>query len=299
MMQLHQLRYIVKVSELGKFSLAAKELFVTQPTLSQQIINLEKEIGVKLFVRQSKNVQLTPAGKEFVVHAKRILTQVDNLFDLMSNYSTLETGNISVGIMWSASYLGITKIIEEFSVLYPKVNVEIVVDGSQILPQKLKDGEIDVVFYVATEKLFGSEEVVQRQIINSRMMAVISKKNSLSKCGCLEINELSKEKLILPSGDKAFKDIIMKSYIDIGERPDIFCETNLADVRIKFAEENKGITFLTDTVLQNMKLENVVAIPLTPFVERPVYVATRKDELINPVVSKFFFFVAEKYEQNV
>lgn len=298
-MQLHQLRYIVKVSELGKFSLAAKELFVTQPTLSQQIINLEKEIGVKLFVRQSKNVQLTPAGKEFVVHAKRILTQVDNLFDLMSNYSTLETGNISVGIMWSASYLGITKIIEEFSVLYPKVNVEIVVDGSQILPQKLKDGEIDVVFYVATEKLFGSEEVVQRQIINSRMMAVISKKNSLSKCGCLEINELSKEKLILPSGDKAFKDIIMKSYIDIGERPDIFCETNLADVRIKFAEENKGITFLTDTVLQNMKLENVVAIPLTPFVERPVYVATRKDELINPVVSKFFSFVAEKYEQNV
>lgn len=298
-MQLHQLRYIVKVSELGKFSLAAKELFVTQPTLSQQIINLEKEIGVKLFVRQSKNVQLTPAGKEFVVHAKRILTQVDNLFDLMSNYSTLETGNISVGIMWSASYLGITKIIEEFSVLYPKVNVEIVVDGSQILPQKLKDGEIDVVFYVATEKLFRSEEVVQRQIINSRMMAVISKKNSLSKCGCLEINELSKEKLILPSGDKAFKDIIMKSYIDIGERPDIFCETNLADVRIKFAEENKGITFLTDTVLQNMKLENVVAIPLTPFVERPVYVATRKDELINPVVSKFFSFVAEKYEQNV
>lgn len=298
-MQLHQLRYIVKVSELGKFSLAAKELFVTQPTLSQQIINLEKEIGVKLFVRQSKNVQLTPAGKEFVVHAKRILTQVDNLFDLMSNYSTLGTGNISVGIMWSASYLGITKIIEEFSVLYPKVNVEIVVDGSQILPQKLKDGEIDVVFYVATEKLFGSEEVVQHQIINSRMMAVISKKNSLSKCGCLEINELSKEKLILPSGDKAFKDIIMKSYIHIGERPDIFCETNLADVRIKFAEENKGITFLTDTVLQNMKLENVVAIPLTPFVERPVYVATRKDELINPVVSKFFSFVAEKYEQNV
>lgn len=68
---------------------------------------------------------------------------------------------------------------------------------------------------------------------------------------------------------------------------------------IKFAEENKGITFLTDTVLQNMKLENVVAIPLTPFVERPVYVATRKDELINPVVSKFFSFVAEKYEQNV
>ena len=61
-MQLHQLRYIVKVSELGKFSLAAKELFVTQPTLSQQIINLEKGIGVKLFVRQSKNVQLTPAG---------------------------------------------------------------------------------------------------------------------------------------------------------------------------------------------------------------------------------------------
>lgn len=298
-MQLHQLRYIVKVSELGKFSLAAKELFVTQPTLSQQIINLEKEIGVKLFVRQSKNVQLTPAGKEFVMHAKRILTQVDNLYDLMSNYSTLEIGNISVGIMWSASYLGITKIIEDFSVLYPKVNVEITVDGSQILPQKLKDGEIDVGFYVATEKTFGSEDVVQYKIINSRMMAVVSKKNPLSECESLEIHELTKEKLILPSGDKAFKDIIMKSYIGIGERPDIFCETNLADVRIKFAEENKGITFLADTVLQNMKLENVVAIPFIPFIERPVYVATRKDELVNPVVSKFFSFIVEKYEHNL
>ena len=71
-MQIHQLRYVLAVAENKSFSAAAKKLFLAQPSLSQQIINLEKELGIALFVRHPKSVTLTDAGEQFLKSARRI-----------------------------------------------------------------------------------------------------------------------------------------------------------------------------------------------------------------------------------
>ena len=77
-MQLQQMRYVLAAAEKKSFSAAAKSLFISQPSLSQQIGNLEKELGIPLFIRHSKSVTLTDAGKQFVIQAQRILNQVEN-----------------------------------------------------------------------------------------------------------------------------------------------------------------------------------------------------------------------------
>ena len=82
-MQLQQMRYVLAAAEKKSFSAAAKSLFISQPSLSQQIGNLEKELGIPLFIRHSKSVTLTDAGKQFVILAQRILNQVDQLSDTM------------------------------------------------------------------------------------------------------------------------------------------------------------------------------------------------------------------------
>ena len=76
-MQIHQLRYVLAVAENKSFSAAAKKLFLAQPSLSQQIINLEKELGIALFVRHPKSVTLTDAGEQFLKSARRIVNEVD------------------------------------------------------------------------------------------------------------------------------------------------------------------------------------------------------------------------------
>ena len=78
-MQFHQLRYVLEVANEKSISAAAKKLYLSQPSLSQQIINLEKELGIPLFVRHSKSVTLTDAGEQFVQSAKRILNEKEQL----------------------------------------------------------------------------------------------------------------------------------------------------------------------------------------------------------------------------
>lgn len=78
-MQIHQLEYILKVVECGSISQAAQKLYLSQPSLTKSIINLEQEYGIQIFVRTPRGIQLTPEGKEFVHYAKRIITTSDML----------------------------------------------------------------------------------------------------------------------------------------------------------------------------------------------------------------------------
>ncbi len=78
-MQYNQLRYAVKISETHSFSQAAKELFITQPSLSQQIIKLEKELGVRLFERNGNTVILTKAGENFIKDAKQAILSFEQI----------------------------------------------------------------------------------------------------------------------------------------------------------------------------------------------------------------------------
>lgn len=296
-MQLHQLRYIVKVSQLGSFSLAAKELFVTQPTLSQQIINLEKELGVKLFVRQSKNVSVTPAGNDFVKYARHILAEIDVLSEHMREFTSLERGMTNVGIMWSASYLGISQKIQEFSDKFPKVEVNIEIDGSHILPTKILERQVDAIFYINTGDELNREEILCKRIIENKMMVIVPQNHHLSEKETISFEDLRREMLLLPSTDENLKHTLKYEFLKRGIAPKIFCESNLADVMIRLAGEKMGVAFVSEKVAEGMLTPAVKMIPLEPIMDRSIFFAVRKEALSNPVVEELVKFIFKKYQQ--
>lgn len=298
-MQLHQLQYIVKVSQLNSFSLAAKELFVTQPTLSQQIINLEKELGVKLFERQSKSIVVTPAGKEFVKYAKHILREVDTLVEHMKEFTTLERGSIRIGIMWSASYLGITKNIQDFMDRYPKIKVNLNVDGSHLLPEKLLEREVNAIFYVDTNNCLKREDILRWKIFENRMMVILPQNHYLSEKKTLTLEELKRETLLQPSTDKDLQQRIAKEFAKSGIQPKILCESNLVDAAIRLVSEGMGVTFVSEMVAKNMMTDEVVMRPLSPEIDRSIYFAVRKEGMDNPVVAEFVKFIISRYKSKV
>ena len=77
-MEIHQLRYVVAVAETGNFTRASERVHISQPSLSQQIINLENEVGRKLFHRLGRKAVLTEAGEVFLERARRILFEIEN-----------------------------------------------------------------------------------------------------------------------------------------------------------------------------------------------------------------------------
>src|SRR5258708_7301612 len=95
-MELHQLRYFVAVAETGNFTRASERSHITQPSLSQQILNLEKEVGHKLFHRLGRKAVLTEAGATFLERARRILNEVENAAKELQDHPALDR-RITVG----------------------------------------------------------------------------------------------------------------------------------------------------------------------------------------------------------
>lgn len=99
-MQMQQLRYFLEIAKEKNISAAAKNLYLSQPSLSQQMRKLEEELEVPLLIRHSKSVSLTDAGEQFALHARRILGGVDQLSELMYKQSLLEAGTLKIGLLW-------------------------------------------------------------------------------------------------------------------------------------------------------------------------------------------------------
>jgi len=124
-MEIHQLEYIVAVETYRSFTKAAESKNVSQPSLSHQIKKLEDELGVNLFIRTTRSVQLTPAGAEFVSHAKRILSEIYKARQNILEFSSYERGHLTVGIMPAISYYNLTPMLTAFKRDFPGVKLNL------------------------------------------------------------------------------------------------------------------------------------------------------------------------------
>ena len=102
-MELRQLRYFVKVAETLNFSEAARVLYVTQSTLSQQVKQLEVELDTQLLSRTSHGVMLTEAGKELLPYARRTLRDADQCVERVNDLDRLSIGELNIGVTYSFS----------------------------------------------------------------------------------------------------------------------------------------------------------------------------------------------------
>src|SRR5215467_15054944 len=104
-MELRHFRYVIAVAEELNFGRAAERLNMSQPPLSHQIRLLEEELGVKLFERTKRHVQLTEAGIRLVEEARKVLAQVDRAVKVTSKASQGEIGHLSVGMLWERTIM--------------------------------------------------------------------------------------------------------------------------------------------------------------------------------------------------
>lgn len=142
-MNSRHIQYAILLSELRNFSQAAESLGMSQPAFSKQIMNLEKDLGVKLFDRKSLPLKLTPAGEFFIREAKLLLDKETQLFRTMERFRSGEQGTVTIGITpFRATYL-LPNMIRKFHEDYPGVQVVVREAGSNVLRQGAIDGHYD------------------------------------------------------------------------------------------------------------------------------------------------------------
>lgn len=143
-MEIHQLEYLVALAEEGSFTRAAERLHIAQPSLSQQIQKLEREIGQPLFDRLPRGVTATEAGQTLLGHARRILAEIEDARRQASELRDAIRGTLTVGAIPTMAPFLLPKVVPDFIRDHADVRVEIVEDVTARLLEQLDQGRIDL-----------------------------------------------------------------------------------------------------------------------------------------------------------
>lgn len=195
-MELRQLRYFVQVATTLNFSEASRNLFITQSTLSQQIKQLEQEIGSQLFQRNSHSVCLTEAGAELLPFARKTLSDAQLCLDRMTDLDKLLTGTLNIGVTYSFSPI-LTETVLDFMKLYPGVKLNIYYKPVAELLGMLRGQEID--FLLAFRGRQEVEGVESHVLFQNYLAAIVGEGHPLASRLSVTIEELSRYDLALPT----------------------------------------------------------------------------------------------------
>lgn len=188
-MNLSQLYYFSKLSELEHFSKAAKELYITQPSLSHAIKSLETELGVQLFEREGRRMRLTPFGKEFAVYVKRGLREIDKGVELAQEFNGKLGGTVNVGAVLTVQGDYLPPLFHDFSENYgQEVKLNMFQGFSIPLVEGLENDKYDVVFAAEGER---KPNLCYEHVLSHELVAVVNKNNPLAQRDSIGIPELS------------------------------------------------------------------------------------------------------------
>ena len=166
-MKLSQIKSFVAVARHGKFSQAAIELNLTQPTISHAIATLEDDLGVQLLFRSKKGVTLTPAGESILVHCDRLLQSMENIQQAANRFKSLDVGKVNVSAFRGAAAQLLPKIRADFRTKYPQIEIKITEekDCPQV-EQMVYEGKADIGFTILpTTKDLDTIEVLRDSYI--------------------------------------------------------------------------------------------------------------------------------------
>lgn len=218
-MELRHLRYFLAVAEELHFGRAAKRLNMSQPPLSHQILQLEEDLGVKLFQRTRRQVKLTWAGQMFAQESRLILAQVDHAATVAVQANQGQIGQLTIGSVLSAdsaTHRTVVEILQTFTKRHPHVRLAL---RSLSTPQQieaLQTGRLDVGFltaHLAHDAVLATEPVRREPL-----MLAVPKDNPLSARRTISMHALAAEPFIMISRNlaPAFYDLIVAWFRDQG-----------------------------------------------------------------------------------
>jgi len=217
-MELHQLYYFVAVAETGGFSRAAQRCNVAQPSLSQQIIKLERELGQQLFDRLGRTVILTEAGQVLLPRARSILAEVQQIERGLHQEIEQGYGKLAVGFIPTIAPFLLPNVLKRFTEEYPHAELSVHEDFTEALVNNLIEGKLDIgiMSLPISDKLITTEE-----ICTELLLAASSHNNSVITRASLKAREL-----------EAFPFIALSEIHCLGEQVQSFCYQQDVDLEV-------------------------------------------------------------------
>ena len=279
-MTITQLHYVLAIAEHKNFTKAADRCFVTQPTLSTQIQKLEDELGVLIFDRSKKPIELTDVGRKIVLQAKNIVNESDRIQDIVDQQKGFIGGEFRIGIIPTLMPTLLPMFLKTFIKKYPKVKLKIDELTTEDIIAKINDGHLDAAI-VSTP--LENESIKERVLFYEPFVGYIPTNHRLSSKKKIDVSDLEIDDMLLLEDGHCFRDGVINLCKTFKKQTDesFQLESGSIETLVKLSNEGLGMTLLP--YLHTLDLNDKIKENLRHFNEpspaREVSIIYHKSEL--------------------
>jgi DNA-binding transcriptional LysR family regulator len=291
-MELRHLRYVVTLADTLHFGHAAARLNLSQPPLSQQIRQLETELGVSLFHRTKRHVELTDAGRMFVEEARVILAHAEHASNLALRVNQGEAGQLTVGACGPADSQVFVEILREFAQRHPQIRMVVRNMGSAEQARAIREGRLHVGFVALP---IDEPDLATETVLRQPIMIALPRKHPLAARSRVPLHALANEPHIMFARKQGprFFDAVLAACRQAGFTMHITHEVDNLHTACALVDAGLGVCFVPATI-QEKRLDDIVLRPVTPTlpdVESELAIAYKPDSC--SLVSLFVDVVKE------
>lgn len=254
-MEFKQLQYILAIYQEGGINKAAEKLFISQPSLSKCVINVEKQLGMKIFDRSTTPMALTPFGESYIEAAQQILNINKGLIQKIEDMNNGDTGVLRLGVTFFGASQRLPRMLPEFMKKYPGIEVVLIEEKGKVLEEELIKGHLDLL-------------ILNGPVDEEKIKFVPIKKDSLylvTPPGKYDVEceekffeklqqkyEFEDEKFIVLKHGQKLRRLTEKIFEDYRFTPNISLEMRSIDGAIKLCAEGLAMTIVHESVKENM-----------------------------------------------
>ncbi|WP_286230058.1 LysR family transcriptional regulator [Neobacillus mesonae] len=293
-MNLQQLSYFVTIVEQSSYTAASKKLHISQPSLSNAIKKLEKEVGLILIDRSKKDLKLTKEGEVLYQEAKRFLIHFDHVSAETARLKNEGPLELSIGIIESSNFW-VPKILKEFKEEYTKVLIRLIeVPNLKDVETALNEFEIHLAI---TNQYTNHDHIVSTPLYQEKLAALLPLSHPLKNKDFLTIKDLKNEKFIIPQEGFRTREDILNAFRKSEIKPQIHFETGRFETACDLTEEGLGITIAPENYIKHRNRTNfhIKQIRDSNLSSRTVYLSFHKNRYLPPVVEKFIYLVKDYF----
>jgi LysR family transcriptional regulator, transcription activator of glutamate synthase operon len=286
-MEIKQVQYFLMLSETGSFSAAAEELYISQSSLSKQIIALEKELNSQLYDRSKRKIALTPAGDTFLMHARNLNSAYQAMLAEMAQYKT--TTSLSIVAIPVIAQYGIPSFIAQFKQAHP--NIQFTLDereATAILPL-LNNHQFDLAFL--RDNYLDKEQYAFLEVARDKFQVILSRHHRLAGRDSIALKELSDENFIMFDKGTIVHELAIDACRAHGFEPRIFYASLRVESVLGLVASNSGVALMMEKVFSYHQHPDVIAIPLKENIASNLVLARLKNTKESRAARTFFNFM--------
>jgi LysR family hydrogen peroxide-inducible transcriptional activator len=245
-MEFHQLRYVSAIAETGSFSRAAERCQVAQPSLSQQVLKLEKDLGAKLFDRLGRSVRLTEAGRAFLPHARSILSQMETARTSVTDKCADVRGSVAVGVIPTIAPYMMPRYTTAFAKKYPEAKLRIVEETTPVLVESLRDLSIDLAILALPLR---HKDLELFPLYTEPLFAVLPRNHPRAASESLFLKDLRGESFVMLRDGHCFRDLSIAACTHARVAPRIAFESDQFSSLFGMVAAGVGISLVPEMAI--------------------------------------------------